>query len=255
MHTRPYRHRAGPAAAAPALAALLVHESDRDLPRVAIPRPNIQLVVRIGPSARDGLDAHALGIRQQAHRKVVPGGQRAVFARLHLSTHQAALGAPGAALAGRVVALEDLWGEAAARRLRERLAGARDTAAAAAMLERAIAERIAAAPAPGSHARLAAEAAARLADGSVRSVACALGVSERHLRRIFRETVGVSPKAFARLARFHRALSAARRDGTTHWAAIAAAAGYFDQAHLIAEFHAIAGATPRALLAELRAAG
>jgi hypothetical protein len=32
------------------------------------------------------------------------------------------------------------------------------------------------------------------------------------------------------------------------------AAGYYDQAHLIAEFRAIAGVTPRALLGEIHAA-
>jgi hypothetical protein len=73
-------------------------------------------------------------------------------------------------------------------------------------------------------------------------------------RRRLGETFGVSPKAFAKLARFHRALSAAREDVHASWASIAAAAGYYDQAHLIAEFRAIAGVTPRALLGELRAA-
>ena len=34
------------------------------------------------------------------------------------------------------------------------------------------------------------------------NVAAQLGVSERHLRRIFRETLGVSPKTYAKLARF-----------------------------------------------------
>jgi AraC-like DNA-binding protein len=88
----------------------------------------------------------------------------------------------------------------------------------------------------------------------VTTVAADLGVSERHLRRVFRETVGVSPKTFARLARFHHALRAARDDGHAGWARIAADAGYYDQAHLIAEFRAIAGVTPQALLGELRAA-
>ncbi|MEZ0470658.1 helix-turn-helix domain-containing protein [Luteimonas salinilitoris] len=131
-----------------------------------------------------------------------------VFARLHLSTYEAVLGVPASEIAGRIVALEDLWGDAATRRLRGR-----------------------------------------------RAVAGGLGVSERHLRRVFREAVGVSPKAFAKLTRFHRALTAAREDGGASWATIAAAAGYYDQAHLITEFHAIAGTTPRALLAELQAAG
>jgi AraC-like DNA-binding protein len=94
----------------------------------------------------------------------------------------------------------------------------------------------------------------RLTSANVSAVAVDLGVSERHLRRVFRETVGVSPKAFAKLKRFHRALRVAREDGRASWASIAAAAGYYDQAHLIAEVRAIAGATPRALLGELRAA-
>jgi transcriptional regulator GlxA family with amidase domain len=88
----------------------------------------------------------------------------------------------------------------------------------------------------------------------VHAVAVELGVSERHLRRVFREYVGVGPKTFARLIRFHRALGAARAGRHAGWAGIAAAAGYYDQAHLIAEFRAIAGVTPQALLGELRAA-
>ena len=107
-----------------------------------------------------------------------------------------------------------------------------------------------------ARAQLALAAAERLtrASGSVYAVAAELGVSERHLRRVFRETVGVSPKAFARIARFHRALGAAREDARAGWAGIAAAAGYYDQAHLIAEFRAIAGVTPRVLVGEMRGA-
>lgn len=63
----------------------------------------------------------------------------------------------------------------------------------------------------------------------------------------------MSPKTFARLTRFHRALGAARTDGHASWASIAGEAGYYDQAHLIAAFRAIAGVTPRALLVELGA--
>ena len=188
------------------------------------------------------------------HRKLIRSGQRIVTARLHLGALEAVLGVPASAMAGRIVALEDLWGDAATRRLFDRLADARDTVEAAAILESAIAERFAIAGVERARARLVLAAADRLASASVNAVAVDLGVSERHLRRVFRETVGVSPKTFAKLTRFHRALRAAREEGQANWARIAAAAGYYDQAHLIAEFRAIAGVTPRALLGELRVA-
>jgi len=45
---------------------------------------------------------------------------------------------------------------------------------------------------------------------------------------------------------------AAQAADTVNWSAIAADTGYYDQAHLIADFHAIASSTPRRLLEELR---
>jgi AraC-like DNA-binding protein len=251
--TAVYRNRIVPSASTTsAVAALFVSDCDRDGPAVAIPRSEIQMVVRFGPSARNGLDVHAFGARQTVHRKLIRGGQRSVTARLQLGASNAVLGVPAPEIAARIVALEDLWGQVATRRLCARLADARDTVDAAAVLESAIAERLATADGRHARARLALAAAERLASTNVNAVAADLGVSERHLRRVFRETIGVSPKAFAKLTRFHRALGAARQDVHTGWASIAAA-GYYDQAHLIAEFRTIAGVTPRALLRELGA--
>jgi AraC-like DNA-binding protein len=240
--------------AASGVASLLVYECERDEPRVAIPRPEIHLVVRFGPWARSGLDVYAFGVRQTAHRKLIRSGQRTVTARLHLGAAEAVLGVPASAITGRIVPLEDLWGDLAMRRLCDRFGDARDTFDAAAVLESAIAERLATADRPSAHVQLALDAAQRLTRADVNAVASDLGVSERHLRRVFRDAVGVSPKTFAKLSRFHRALRAARADEPANWASIAAAAGYYDQAHLIAEFRAISGVTPRALVTELRAA-
>jgi AraC-like DNA-binding protein len=249
------QHRHAPTAStAAAVAALFVHEFDRDMPRVSIPRPESHLVIRFGPSARGGLDVHAFGAQQHARRKLIRSGQRTVMARLRLGAHEAVLGVPASAIAGRIVALEDLWGDAATRMLVERLAGARHTIDAVAILESAIAERLVSADGRRPPAQLALAAASRLTSANVNAVAGELGVSERHLRRVFRETVGVNPKTFAKLARFHRALRAAREGAHVTWASIAAAAGYYDQAHLIAEFRVIAGVTPQALLGEIRSA-
>jgi AraC-like DNA-binding protein len=239
---------------APAVSGLLVYECERDGPAVLIPRPESHLVVRFGPSAQSGLDVHAFGSRQTVHRKLLRSGQRTVTARLRLGASHAVLGVPASAMAGRIVALEELWGSAATRGLCSRLADARDMVHAAAILESALAERLATVGRPHTGAQLALAAADRLSSANVNVVALDLGVSERHLRRVFGEIVGVSPKTFAKLTRFHRALRAAHDDADASWAGIAAAVGYYDQAHLIAEFRAIAGVTPRALVGELRLA-
>jgi AraC-like DNA-binding protein len=250
-----HRHRIAPTAStASTVAALLVDERDADVRGIAIPRPEVHLVARFGPSTRAGVDVHVLGARQRVHRKLIPSGTRTVTARLHLGVHEAVLGAPASAISERIVALEQLWDEASVRRLCERLSAARDLSEAAAILDHAIAERLARFPSRQSGTQLVLDAAARLASAKVSTVAGDLGVSERHLRRVFHETVGVSPKLFAQLARFRRALHAARANTRASWASIASAAGYYDQAHLIAEFRTIAGATPRALLDELSTA-
>ncbi|MEV3857132.1 helix-turn-helix transcriptional regulator [Streptomyces sp. NPDC050095] len=70
-----------------------------------------------------------------------------------------------------------------------------------------------------------------------------VGWSVRHLENRFREQIGLSPKAAARVLRLQRA----RRmlvAGSTQ-AETAAACGYYDQAHLSGEFKAMTGCTPR----------
>jgi len=249
-----HRRIAPRASTASTVSALFIDERDRDLLAVAIPRPEVHIVARFGPKTRGGLDVHALGVREKVHRKRLLSGQRAVTARLQLGAPEAVLGVRASVLAGHIVALEDLWGITATQQLFDRLAGARDLVEAAAILESAIGERAARADAPRSPARLSLDAARRLTGNPVNAVARDLGVSARHLRRVFRENVGVSPKTFAKLARFDRALRGARGGARRNWAEIAADAGYYDQAHLIAEFRSISGVTPQTLLGELRAA-
>ncbi|MGP3968901.1 helix-turn-helix domain-containing protein [Streptomyces sp. 6N223] len=88
----------------------------------------------------------------------------------------------------------------------------------------------------------------------VGSVAERAGVSARHLTTLFRREVGRSPKTVARLMRFEHATAriadSARRAGRVDLAAVAAACGYSDQAHLTHEFVGFAGLPPRAWLAE-----
>ena len=92
--------------------------------------------------------------------------------------------------------------------------------------------------------------AVRLLEGGevrVESVAERLGVTARHLRRAFTEGVGIGPKEFARTVRLQRAVRTAAAT-SNDWVQIAADAGYYDQAHLIADFRELVGLTPGAFL-------
>jgi AraC-like DNA-binding protein len=78
-------------------------------------------------------------------------------------------------------------------------------------------------------------------------------VGERQLERVFREQVGVTPKGYARLARFQASLALAR--GGARWAEVAARAGFADQSHLVREYRALSGASPSLLASEWRMSG
>lgn len=231
--------------------AVFVDECKSDLALVALPSASVHLVVRFGSHVSGGFDIHALGPRHKVHRKLIRGGQRTVFVGLPLGTYRSVLGKPASEFAGRVVALGDLWGAAATQRLEEQLAAARDADSGAVALKEAIAKRFERGARFDTNTRLARSAARRLEHCNVASVAEGLGVSERHLRRVFHEVVGLSPKTFAKLMRFERALEAGRDDRYSSWSDIAVSTGYYDQAHLIADFRSIAGATPREFLAEM----
>jgi AraC-like DNA-binding protein len=86
----------------------------------------------------------------------------------------------------------------------------------------------------------------RQAEGSIRieDVALQLGWSRRHLERRFREHVGVGPKTFAAILRFHAVYKRVRRAGPgTYGDAIGDA--YFDQSHFLKEFKRFTGTSPR----------
>jgi AraC-like DNA-binding protein len=83
----------------------------------------------------------------------------------------------------------------------------------------------------------------------VSEVAAGLGLAPKRFARLFRDRIGLTPKRFSRVRRLQRLLSEVHGRGTVNWAEMAAAHGYFDQAHLINDFRAITGLTPAAYLA------
>jgi AraC-like DNA-binding protein len=82
----------------------------------------------------------------------------------------------------------------------------------------------------------------------VHAVAARLGVTPRTLERRVLHEVGLSPQMLRRVCRFRRAFRLLEAATGGSGARVAAAAGYFDQAHLIREFRRFAGAPPTAFL-------
>ncbi|HEY4461787.1 MAG TPA: helix-turn-helix domain-containing protein [Streptosporangiaceae bacterium] len=80
------------------------------------------------------------------------------------------------------------------------------------------------------------------------------GWTSRHLGARFRAETGLSPKEAARVVRFDRARRLLQRRVTAGappaLAGLAAACGYYDQAHLAREFRGLAGCAPSRWLAE-----
>lgn len=112
--------------------------------------------------------------------------------------------------------------------------------------------------------RLFAPAGIRISD-----VVDEIGYSQRHVAGLFRRWVGISPKSYGRLRRFQQVLSSVSRGigsadlaaaaemrlgppDEPDWADVAALHGYFDQSHLIRDFHEFTGLTPRGYLASFR---
>jgi AraC-like DNA-binding protein len=70
------------------------------------------------------------------------------------------------------------------------------------------------------------------------------GLSLRQFERRFVQQVGISPKLFARIARFEATLDRmARLPGRT-WTEVAHYFGYYDQMHMVHEFAEFSGQTP-----------
>jgi AraC-like DNA-binding protein len=76
-------------------------------------------------------------------------------------------------------------------------------------------------------------------------------LSERQLRHVMNRDAGIGPKFAARIARLGAGLKRASA-GAPSWTAVAAEAGFYDQSHLVGEFHALMGTNPTQWLSEER---
>ena len=147
----------------------------------------------------------------------------------------------GHALTDRSPSARAVLGAPAAA-LRARLAEAPDLDSAVDTLENFLLARAANVSGVDRRIAWAATELSRHCQPRVDAVAAELGLSRQHLRRLFREHIGLSTKAYARVARVQRLLEITA--GGVALADAALAAGFADQAHMSNEFKRLVGMSP-----------
>jgi AraC-like DNA-binding protein len=220
------------------------------------PGRDVVLLISFGEQwSIDGerMTSFAAGLRDRQVTTRHEGRSHGIHVNVPPPAARRLLGVPLHELAYRQVPLEELLGEPL---LVERLHDACSWEERFRLLDRVLARRLALSPSPPSEVEWAWR---RLVEshGAVRIGALAeeLGWSRKRLVARFRDEVGLPPKTAARVVRFERARELAEQSGRPDWARIALEAGYYDQSHLINDFHAIAGRSPETFFQDtLRAA-
>jgi AraC-like DNA-binding protein len=239
----PARHRGLPSPSVTLIFTL-------DDPLVLTPRPDPGLAPGSYDSIVGGLHTTPVIITHD-------GRQSGIQLALSPLGARTLLGVPAGELAGLSVSAEDVLGRLAGEIL-DRIRGAAGWPERFAILDQALLGKAASA---GRRAEACAEVSCawrRLlrtgGSAPVSALAAETGWSERHLRARFRAETGLAPKAAARVIRFDRAkLELIRRvqaNQRLDLAELAAAHGYFDQAHLDREFGSLVGCSPTSWLAE-----
>lgn len=75
-----------------------------------------------------------------------------------------------------------------------------------------------------------------------------IGYSQKHFISMFKEHVGVSPKAYLQIVRFQKVIQDIETSKSVDWIHIAHESGFYDQAHFINDFKRFSGFTPEEYL-------
>ncbi len=79
---------------------------------------------------------------------------------------------------------------------------------------------------------------------TIEALANKVGYSGKHLVSLFRDHVGLTPKAFLRIIRFQKVIADMESLRRMDWSTVAHDSGYYDQAHFINDFRHFSGFTP-----------
>jgi AraC-like DNA-binding protein len=151
-------------------------------------------------------------------------------------------------LADRIVRLADVWGDEALS-IDHHLRTLTSFEERAAWMCQALARRVSIRPRDDSELQaILAHVRSRRGAARVHALAADAGLSRQRFTRWFESSVGMGPKRFIRLARIHALLTRVLSSPVCSWTDVAGAFGYYDQAHMIAEFSWFTGLAPDAFL-------
>lgn len=155
---------------------------------------------------------------------------------------------PVSALKNRIIPLDDL-GDITTHNLTEALQSSNNLDSQIGLIESTLTKYVV--RIHHNDCRLTAALKAILESGEnirIAELARVVHTSPRNLLRLFDSFVGLAPKTFCRIVRFQKLLRALKHKRNQKQLSAALTAGYYDQAHLIHDFQAFAGESPRQLL-------
>lgn len=221
-----------------------------------LPTGTTELVISLREGTQRVFDGHD-NARYESHGGAVVSGAQTEYFLIDTAQQAAVIGVhfhPGGAfpffgppageLSGQHVALDALWGARAAE-LRERLIEAPTVREKFRILEETLLARARRPLERHPAVAFALDRFERVPHAhSIASVAKRAGLSQRRFIARFRDEVGLAPKRYCRVVRFQEAIRQANNGRRVEWAHVAQACGYYDQAHLIADFRAFCGLRP-----------
>jgi AraC-like DNA-binding protein len=80
---------------------------------------------------------------------------------------------------------------------------------------------------------------------SIKEIVDQSGYSHKHICKIFKENIGVTPKTLLKIIRFQKAISQIEMYKTIDWLSVCFECGFYDQSHFIADFKKFSGFTPK----------
>ena len=227
-----------------------------------LPSPTIELVVNLGAPMHvlEGRGTETLrgavtgGLGTTAQLLGHPPTHCALGIRMHPLAARAVLARPLHELTDCFVTLDELIGRDADA-LVDGCHAAATPAARMRVLLAWVERRLAGAARDPIVAWTAARLEATHGAASISALRAESGAGKNRLLDGFRDAFGVSPKIYARLLRFARALALLDGARPRTLAALALDAGYYNQPHMNAEFRALSGLSPRALAGTRNAGG